>query len=60
MAGTVPTMLPAGEHTPANTLARMIHLLHRHAAALQRVQHEVRTPTPDPAVCRFDQAERLV
>ena len=40
--GNVLTMLLAGEDTTANTLAWMIHLLHRHPAALQRAQQEVR------------------
>jgi len=42
VAGNVLTMLLAGEDTTANTLAWMIHLLHRHPAALQRAQREVR------------------
>ena len=36
------TMLLAGEDTTANTLAWMIHLLHRHPEALRRAQDEVR------------------
>ena len=60
VAGNVLTMLLAGEDTTANTLAWMIHLLHRHPAALQRVQREVRMLAPDPAAYRFDQMERLV
>ncbi|CAN5292318.1 hypothetical protein BH11PSE9_BH11PSE9_03790 [soil metagenome] len=42
VAGNVLTMLLAGEDTTANTLAWMIHLLHRHPQALQRAQREVR------------------
>ena len=42
VVGNVLTMLLAGEDTTANTLAWMIHLLHRHPQALQRVQQEVR------------------
>ena len=48
VAGNVLTMLLAGEDTTANTLAWMIHLLHRNPQALQRVQHEVRTLAPRP------------
>jgi cytochrome P450 len=46
VAGNVLTMLLAGEDTTANTLAWMIHLLHRHPAALQRAQSEVRGLAP--------------
>ena len=60
VAGNVLTMLLAGEDTTANTLAWMIHLLQRHPAALQRLQHEVRTLAPDPAAYRFEQMERLL
>ena len=42
VAGNVLTMLLAGEDTTANTLAWMIHLLHRHPDALRRAQQEVR------------------
>ena len=59
VAGNVLTMLLAGEDTTANTLAWMIHLLHRNPAALQRVQQEVRTLAPDPAAYSFDQMEQL-
>jgi cytochrome P450 len=41
VAGNVLTMLLAGEDTTANTLAWMIHLLHRHPDALQRARAEV-------------------
>ncbi|HEY4066715.1 MAG TPA: cytochrome P450 [Burkholderiaceae bacterium] len=47
--GNVLTMLLAGEDTTANTLAWMIYLLHRHPAALQRAQQEVRALAPDVA-----------
>jgi cytochrome P450 len=47
VSGNVMTMLLAGEDTTANTLAWMIHLLHRHPSALQRVQQEVRERAPD-------------
>ncbi len=49
VAGNVLTMLLAGEDTTANTLAWMIHLLHRHPAALQRAIDEVRRMAPDAA-----------
>jgi len=60
VAGNVLTMLLAGEDTTANTLAWMIHLLHRHPAALQRVQDEVRSLAPDPAAYGYEQMETLV
>jgi cytochrome P450 len=60
VAGNVLTMLLAGEDTTANTLAWMIHLLHRNPQALQRVQQEVRMLAPDPAAYSFDQMEQLV
>jgi cytochrome P450 len=53
-------MLLAGEDTTANTLAWMIHLLHRHPQALRRVQHEVRELAPDAAAFSMDGMERLV
>jgi cytochrome P450 len=49
VTGNVLTMLLAGEDTTANTLAWMIYLLHRHPAALQRAQNEVRALAPDVA-----------
>jgi cytochrome P450 len=42
VAGNVLTMLLAGEDTTANTLAWMIYLLSRNAAAMQRARDEVR------------------
>ena len=60
IAGNVLTMLLAGEDTTANTLAWMIHLLHRHPDALRRAQDEVRRLAPDPAACDFDRMEQLV
>jgi cytochrome P450 len=59
VAGNVLTMLLAGEDTTANTLAWMIHLLHRHPDALRRVQDEVRRLAPDPAAYRFEQMDQL-
>ncbi|CAN5843519.1 hypothetical protein BH11PSE8_BH11PSE8_09430 [soil metagenome] len=47
VAGNVLTMLLAGEDTTANTLAWMIHLLHRHPPALRRAQDEVRDALGD-------------
>jgi cytochrome P450 len=49
ISGNVMTMLLAGEDTTANTLAWMIHLLHRNPEALSKVQAEVRRLAPDPA-----------
>lgn len=59
VAGNVLTMLLAGEDTTANTLAWMIHLLHRHPAILQRVQQEVRTHAPDVAQFTLEQLAQL-
>ena len=47
IAGNVLTMLLAGEDTTANTLAWLLHLLHRHPQALARAVDEVRTVTAD-------------
>jgi len=55
VAGNVLTMLLAGEDTTANTLAWMIHLLHRHPQALQRLRDEVRQRAPDPACYSHEQ-----
>ncbi|MEP6738889.1 MAG: cytochrome P450 [Caldimonas sp.] len=41
VSGNVMTMLLAGEDTTANTLAWMIHLLHRHPACLERAREEI-------------------
>jgi cytochrome P450 len=49
VADNVLTMLLAGEDTTANTLAWMIHLLHRNPQAMQRAQAEVRSKANDPA-----------
>jgi cytochrome P450 len=59
VAGNVLTMLLAGEDTTANTLAWMIHLLHRHPQALRRARDEVRRLAPDPAAYAPEQMERL-
>lgn len=50
VTGNVLTMLLAGEDTTANTLAWMIYLLHRHPAALERAQCEVRALAGDVAL----------
>ena len=42
VAGNVLTMLLAGEDTTANTLAWLLHLLHRHPEALAKARDEVR------------------
>ncbi|RZI79473.1 MAG: cytochrome P450 [Rubrivivax sp.] len=49
VADNVLTMLLAGEDTTANTMAWMIHLLHRNPEALRRAQDEVRRIAPDPS-----------
>ena len=59
IAGNVLTMLLAGEDTTANTLAWMIHLLHRHPEALQRAQAEVRALATDSASFSHEQMSTL-
>jgi cytochrome P450 len=59
VAGNVTTMLLAGEDTTANTLAWMIHLLHRHPRALERAREEVRRLAPDPAAFTAEQMASL-
>ena len=59
VAGNVTTMLLAGEDTTANTLAWMIHLLHRNPLALERAQAEVRRLAPDPAAFTAEQMASL-
>jgi cytochrome P450 len=49
VAGNVLVMLLAGEDTTANTLAWMIHLLHRNPPALQRAGEEVRRIAGEPS-----------
>lgn len=49
VAANVLTMLLAGEDTTANTLAWLIHLLHRHPQAMARARDEVRGALPDLA-----------
>ena len=48
VAGNVLTMLLAGEDTTANTLAWLLHLLHRHPDALARARDEVRRVAGTP------------
>jgi cytochrome P450 len=48
VAGNVLTMLLAGEDTTANTLAWLLHLLHRHPAAMARARDEVRRVVGEP------------
>ena len=59
VAGNVVTMLLAGEDTTANTLAWMIHLLHRNPETLRRAQEEVRRVAANPAAYSFEQMGRL-
>ncbi len=60
VVGNVLTMLLAGEDTTANTLAWMIHLLHRNPAALQRLQQEVHTFAPEPEQFTMEMMDSLV
>jgi cytochrome P450 len=59
VAGNVFTMLLAGEDTTANTLAWLIHLLHRNPATLQRAQEEVRRVAGDLSAFSMDQVGEL-
>jgi cytochrome P450 len=59
VAGNVLIMLLAGEDTTANTLAWMIHLLHRHPQALARARDEVLRHAPDPAAFTSEQIGAL-
>jgi cytochrome P450 len=59
VAGNVFTMLLAGEDTTANTLAWLIHLLHRNPAALQRARDEVRTVVADLTTFSMDDLAQL-
>jgi cytochrome P450 len=59
VAGNVLTMLLAGEDTTANTLAWMIHLLHRHPEALRRASGEVRALGVDSAAFTLEQIGSL-
>lgn len=60
VVGNVLTMLLAGEDTTANTLAWMIHLLHRNPAALQRLQQEIRNLAPEPEQFTMEMMDSLV
>jgi len=59
VAGNVLTMLLAGEDTTANTLAWMIHLLHRHPEALRRARDEVRALGVDSTAFTMEQIASL-
>jgi cytochrome P450 len=59
VAGNVLTMLLAGEDTTANTLAWMVHLLHRNPQALQRAKDEVMRVAPDAAAFTPEQMAGL-
>ncbi|HKX40002.1 MAG TPA: cytochrome P450 [Burkholderiaceae bacterium] len=59
VAGNVLTMLLAGEDTTANTLAWMIHLLHRNPDALRRACDEVRALPADAAAFTSEQIGSL-
>ena len=59
VAGSVLTMLLAGEDTIANTLAWMIHLLWLNPKALARAAEEVRRVVHDPANPTLDEMAQL-
>jgi cytochrome P450 len=59
VAGNVFTMLLAGEDTTANTLAWLIHLLHRNPATLRCAQDEVRRVVGDLSAFSMDQLADL-
>ena len=60
VVGNVLTMLLAGEDTTANTLAWMVHLLHRNPPALQRLQQEIRSLAPNPEQFTMEMMDGLV
>ena len=60
VAGNVSTMLLAGEDTTANTIAWLLHLLHRNPATLQRAQEEVRRVAPACANFSLERIDDLV
>ena len=59
LAGNVLTMLLAGEDTTANTLAWMTYLLTQNPGTLQRLQTEVRTRAPNPALFTMELIDSL-
>ncbi len=59
VAGNVITLLLAGEDTTANTLAWMIHLMHRHPEVLRRAQDEVRRLAPEAGPVTLEQMDAL-
>jgi cytochrome P450 len=59
VAGNVLTMLLAGEDTPANTIAWMIHLLWQNPAALAKAREEVRRTCADAAKAGFEELAAL-
>jgi cytochrome P450 len=59
VAGNVSTMLLAGEDTTANSLAWLLHLLHKNPEALARAREEVLRIAPDPAGFSIEQMDAL-
>ncbi len=60
VAGNVSTMLLAGEDTTANTIAWLLHLLHRNPDTLRRVNQEIQQLAPDCASFTVEQMDALV
>ena len=60
VAGNVSTMLLAGEDTTANTIAWLLHLLHRNPYALQRATQEIQQLAPSSASFTAEQMDALV
>jgi cytochrome P450 len=60
VAGNVSTMLLAGEDTTANSIAWLLHLLHRNPQALHSATEEVKRVAPDCAGFTIEQMDALV
>jgi cytochrome P450 len=60
VAGNVSTMLLAGEDTTANTIAWLLHLLHRNPQTLQKATDEVKQIAPHCSGFTIEQMDALV
>jgi cytochrome P450 len=59
VAGNVSTMLLAGEDTTANTIAWLLHLLHRNPDTLQKATAETKRIAPDCAAFTIEKIDAL-
>jgi cytochrome P450 len=59
VAGNVSTMLLAGEDTTANTIAWLLHLLHRNPETLKKATEEVKRVAPNCAAFTIEQIDAL-